>query len=76
MKTGARQVESKALKLPPRERARIAERLIASLDDQTDPDVERLWIEEAERRLAELRSGTVKSRSAEAVFRKVRSKLR
>lgn len=76
MKSGARQVESSALKLPARERARIAERLIASLDDQRDPDVERLWIEEAERRLDELRSGTVKSRSAEAVFRKARSKLR
>lgn len=72
----ARQLESKALKLPARERARLAERLISSLDAQTDPDAEKLWVEEAERRLAELRSGTAKSRSADSVFRKARSTLR
>jgi hypothetical protein len=30
----ARQIESKALKLPARERARLAERLVSSLDDE------------------------------------------
>ncbi len=76
MGSPARQLESKVLKLPARERARLAERLISSLDDQTDPDAEKLWGEEAERRLEELRSGTVKSRSAETVFRRARSALR
>lgn len=72
----ARQVESKALRLPARQRARLAERLISSLDDQTNPDAERLWADEAERRLDELRSGAVKSRPAASVFRKARSTLR
>jgi putative addiction module component (TIGR02574 family) len=72
----ARQLESKALKLPTRERARLAERLILSLDEETDPDAEKFWAEEAERRLEELRSGSVKSRPAESVFRKARSTLR
>jgi putative addiction module component (TIGR02574 family) len=76
MKSTTRQVEAKALKLPPRERARLAERLISSLDDQVDLDSDELWAEEAERRLEELRSGAVKSRSAENVFRKARSTLR
>jgi putative addiction module component (TIGR02574 family) len=76
MGSPARQLESKALKLPVRERARLAERLLSSLDDQTDPDAEKLWVEEAERRLEELRSGTVTSRPAESVFRKARSRLR
>jgi putative addiction module component (TIGR02574 family) len=76
MASTARQVESKALRLPTRERARLAERLILSLDEQTDPDAEKLWAEEAERRLDELRSGRVKSRAAESVFRKARSTLR
>jgi putative addiction module component (TIGR02574 family) len=76
MGSPARQLESKALKLPVRERARRAERLLSSLDDQTDPDAEKLWVEEAERRLEELRSGTVTSRPAESVFRKARSRLR
>lgn len=76
MESQARQLEYKALKLPARESARLAERLISSLDDQTDPDADELWVEEAERRLEELRSGIVKSRPAESVFRKARSTLR
>jgi putative addiction module component (TIGR02574 family) len=76
MASTARQLESKALRLPAGARARLAERLISSLDDQGDPDPEKLWAEEAERRLEELRSEAVKSRPAEGVFRKARSTLR
>jgi putative addiction module component (TIGR02574 family) len=76
MASPARQIESKALKLSPRERARLAERLISSLDDEADPDAERLWVREAERRLDELRAAAVKGRPARSVFRKARSMLR
>jgi putative addiction module component (TIGR02574 family) len=76
MATPARQIESKALKLSPRERARLAERLIASLDDEVDADAETMWVREAERRLDELRTAAVKGRSAASVFRKARSSLR
>ena len=55
----ARELESKALKLPAKERARLAERLISSLDQETDPDAEKLWLQEAESRLDELESGRV-----------------
>ena len=72
----ARRLESEALKLSPQERARLAERLISSLDDHVDPDSERLWLEEAERRLDELLSGNVTSIPADEVFRKARSSLR
>lgn len=76
MTSPARQIESKALKLPPRDRARLAERLISSLDDKEDADAEKLWVREAERRLDELRAGKVKGRPAASVFRKARSALR
>ena len=55
----ARDLESKALKLPARARARLAVRLIDSLDPEVDPDSEARWLKEAERRLRELRSGAV-----------------
>ena len=67
---------AKRVLLSPRERARLAERLILSLDDEVEPDAEAAWAQESERRLDELRSGKVKGRSAASVFRKARASLR
>jgi putative addiction module component (TIGR02574 family) len=72
----ARDLESKALKLSRRERARLAQRLISSLDQELDADAEKLWLQEAERRLGELKSGKVAGIPAEKVIRKARSTLR
>jgi putative addiction module component (TIGR02574 family) len=72
----ARELESRALRLPRRERARLAQRLISSLDPKMDADVDKLWLQEAERRLAELKSGKVVGIPAEKVLRKARSTLR
>ena len=72
----ARDLESKALKLPPRKRARLAERLLASLDKESDPNAEARWLEEAERRLDELESGKVRGIPASEVIKKARSSLR
>jgi putative addiction module component (TIGR02574 family) len=76
MANPARQIESKAMKLSARERARLAERLISSLDDEEDADAEAAWIREGERRLDELRSGKVKGKTAASVFRKARAAVR
>lgn len=70
------QVESQALRLSRRERARLAQRLIRSLDRKTDADAERLWLTEAERRLAEVKSGKVTAIPADKVIKKARSALR
>lgn len=72
----ARELESRALKLPRRERARLAQRLITSLDSEVDVDVDKLWLQEAERRLRDLKSGKVAGIPAERVIRKARSTLR
>jgi putative addiction module component (TIGR02574 family) len=64
------------MKLPRRERARLAQRLISSLEEGVDVDAERLWLAEAERRLADLKSGKVATIPAERVMRKVRAALR
>ena len=47
-------IEAAALKLEPKERARLAESLLASLDSVSDADAEKLWLREAERREREL----------------------
>ena len=72
----ARELESRILKLPRRDRARLAQRLISSLDERTDAGVEKLWIKEAERRLAELESGKVAGIPADKVMKRARSALR
>jgi putative addiction module component (TIGR02574 family) len=72
----AREIESQALKLSRKERARLAQRLISSLDQDVDADAEKLWLTEAERRLTEIKSGKVAAIPAERVMKKVRSALR
>ena len=71
-----RELESKALKLSPRKRARLAQRLISSLEREVYADAEKLWRQEAERRLGEIKSGKVAGIPAEKVIRKARSSLR
>jgi putative addiction module component (TIGR02574 family) len=50
-------LEAAALHLPPADRARLVERLIATLD--IDPEIEEAWAAEVERRQAEVESGAV-----------------
>lgn len=66
----------KVLSLDIHERAALAERLLASLDDLSEDEAERLWAEEAERRLAEYRKGRAKAVPAEEVFKKAERLLR
>jgi hypothetical protein len=56
------------LGLPVQYRALLAEKLIASLDEQVVPDNEALWIKETERRFKEIQDGTAVCRPAEDGF--------
>jgi hypothetical protein len=49
MSIALKKVEDDALKLPARSRARLAERLIMSLEETEDPPAEREWLVEIER---------------------------
>jgi putative addiction module component (TIGR02574 family) len=46
-----------ALSLSVDDRAAVAERLLASLDELDEEEAERLWAQEAQRRLQEYRAG-------------------
>jgi putative addiction module component (TIGR02574 family) len=63
------EIESSALQLPRAERARLAERLIASLDE--DLAVEESWRVEVRRRVEEMQSGAVPSIPGEQVFQEL-----
>jgi hypothetical protein len=69
------QVENEALKLKPEARAELAEKLLRSLEDLSDEEIQRLWAEEAVRRDAELDSGTASMRDAEDVFKDARARI-
>jgi putative addiction module component (TIGR02574 family) len=70
MRTVAEELELAVLGLPAGDRARLAKRLIESLDQ--DPDVEAQWDEEIARRVARIEAGEANLVPAEDVFRKAR----
>jgi putative addiction module component (TIGR02574 family) len=76
MSPGLKECEAQALKLPVDERAALAEHLIESLDALDDSEIERLWVEEAEKRYLEYRQGRVLSKSAAEAIRDARAKIR
>jgi len=69
------ELEAAALKLDPKDRARLAERLLDSLELLSAEENARLWAEEAQRRSDAIDSGSLSSRSAEDVFRDARARL-
>jgi len=69
-------VEHEALRLPPEERAKLAQKLILSLDSLSEEEVEQAWLVEADRRARELDRGEVQPVPAEEVRRKARALLR
>lgn len=70
------ELESAALRLPTDARARLAERLLSSLEPECDADAEALWLAEAERRLNEIEQGEVRTIPADDVIAEMRSRLR
>jgi putative addiction module component (TIGR02574 family) len=71
------EIEDEVMGLPTEDRARLALRLLTSLEETTESpeEIEKLWLVEAERRFRELRDGTVKGIPAGEVFAQVGKKL-
>lgn len=69
------ELEREALALDPRGRARLAHKLLDSLDELSEAEVEQLWLEESERRLAEVVSGSVATVSADEAIAHARAAL-
>lgn len=72
-----KEIATAAMKLDSKKRARLAARLIESLrkeEEKLSPEEwERLWAEEAERRLEELRQGKAREIPSEEVFARARA---
>ena len=69
------ELEAEVMRLDLEARARLAEKLLLSLDAPSEEENLHLWVAEAERRLKELREGKAREIPAEEVFRHVRASI-
>ena len=67
-------LEAEALKLTPGERAALAQRLLASLDE--DAEIETVWAAEVEHRIADVESGSVEVIPIAEALARVRAALK
>jgi Putative addiction module component len=70
------ELEQELLKLDAVDRARLAEKLLESLETLSESEADQVWLEEAQRRDAALESGRAAGRSADDVLRDLRARLR
>ena len=65
-----------ALRMPMADRARLAEQLIRSLDEEVDPDVDAAWQDEVSRRWEDIQAGRTELIPWEVVKERVQRHLR
>lgn len=70
------ELEAEALKLDLNGRAKLAEKILRSLDEPSEKEIEQLWLEEALRRKKELEEGRATARDADEVFRDASARLK
>ena len=70
-----RVLEKEVLELPPRSRVRLAEKLIESIADYADPELEVAWDDEIGRRVKEIQSGAEGGIPAAQVMKDARRAL-
>ena len=76
MSTVSDKVMDEVLSLPADARMSLVEKLLASLNLPTQPEIDRVWAEEAERRVTQIDRGEVELIPGEEVFAKLRQKHR
>jgi putative addiction module component (TIGR02574 family) len=70
----SRELNIQAMKLPPRGRARLAEKLLASLEDEAQRKINAEWSKEAESRIDDLDSGIATSKALGTVLRRLEAR--
>ena len=76
MSTHFLEVEKQARALPPKEKAALARKLIAELDNAVDADADELWIDEAQRRYEAYLNGELDSLPGDEVMTRARNRLK
>ena len=68
------ELKAEVLRLAPEGRADLARELLVSLDALSEKEIEGLWLDEADRRLAELDSGDARADPSDMVLARVRAR--
>ena len=76
MSTEVAEIETRIRSLSRQDKTELIRALIAELDGPPDSDVERAWLEEAQRRHREVVEGKVRPVSGERVFENLRTRLK
>ena len=74
MPTHIEVLEAEVLSLSSAERARLLERLIASLD--ADPEIEEAWVAEAQRREGQINRGSTAAVPGDEAMARLRARFR
>jgi putative addiction module component (TIGR02574 family) len=75
MTTATAKLADQVLSLPCEDRIYLVDRLLQSLNAPSREEIDRLWAEEAERRIEELDSRKVEAIPGEQVFAEIRERL-
>jgi hypothetical protein len=75
MITDIKEIESIALNLNKRDKARLANKLLQSIHGEIDPEIEQAWIDEIQKRKESLESGEASLYSASDVINEARKRL-
>jgi putative addiction module component (TIGR02574 family) len=69
----SKKIEQEILSLPVHDRIELIDRLLESLNLPMDPEIDRLWSEEGERRYSALETGSVVLVPGNKVFSNIKS---
>ncbi len=75
MMRSLQQLTEEILSLPSASRALLADKLIESLESDTDPTIQAAWVTEAKRRRDDVRNGSVRPISGEDALEQVRRSI-
>lgn len=72
----AKKVLDEVLQLPADVRVNLVQQILTSLNLPTQPDVDQVWADEAEKRIAQIEKGEIKLVPGKKVFSNIRKKYR
>jgi putative addiction module component (TIGR02574 family) len=75
MSTQFEEIQRQVTNLSSNEKAVLARQLIEELDQTTDPDVEQLWVVEAQRRYESYLNGEIEASPGDEVMNRARARL-